>query len=157
MSTQASSVPTGTNVNLARVIADVESNSRYGALRFERRVFNRITDQGSTPVTVAIAKACNCSSDTAKMIYSTSWGAFQIMGFNIYDKAIGYTGDISTFLFNQDTQVAAFNTFIKTKGIEYSIEDLKDEHTRNTFAVTYNGSTDYAVRVLASMKRLGLA
>lgn len=157
MSTQASSVPTAATLTLARVIADVESNSRYGALRFERRIFNRITDQGSTPVTVAIAKACNCSSDTAKMIYSTSWGAFQIMGFNIYDKGIGYTGDISTFLFNQDTQVAAFNTFIKTKGIEYSIEDLKDEHTRNTFAVTYNGSTDYAVRVLASMKRLGLA
>lgn len=150
---EARDVPTG----IAPIIRDVESVNQYGALRFERKVFNRITDQGTTPIIMTIAKCNQCSTDTARMIYSTSWGAYQIMGFNIYDRSIGFTGRVSDFLFEHDVQDNAFFKFIVAKNIEYSAADLLDEKKRTAFAVTYNGSSAYADRVLSAMKRLGLA
>lgn len=156
MSNPANAVPT-TAESLLRVIKLIESSNNMGAIRFERKVFNRITDAGYTPALSNIQKANHCSSDTARAIYSMSWGAYQIMGFNLYGD-LKLSIPIFDYLKDycmQDELAWAFINDVKKIG--YSVDELKnDEIKRNHFAVTYNGSSNYAINIMKAIKELGL-
>ena len=70
---------------LLEAIAHIESNEWQYAIRFEpatyirKMAFDKIIIQD-------IIKYNKCSKETAFSIYSTSYGAWQLMGFNIYNK-----------------------------------------------------------------------
>src|SRR5574337_403618 len=77
-------------ISLAEVIARVESNDDSRALRFEPGVFsNSLAARHEILERIMLANACN--RNTARMIYATSWGRFQIMGFNLYAPPAGVT------------------------------------------------------------------
>lgn len=155
MSNQAIIVPSSVET-LCSLIKSIESGGDMGAIRFERKVFNRITDKGTTPVLMAIQKANKCSSDTARLIYSTSWGGYQVMGFNLYDR-INIGVSIASYLKDYCLQDETFYQFIQMKNIIYSIDELKnDQVKRDHFALTYNGSTDYSIKIISHIKALGL-
>src|SRR5579859_4402220 len=90
---------------LARIVSETESSHSPLAVRFERKAFNNITNRGEiTPVLSRIMTYNHCSQDTARMIYSTSWGMYQEMGFNIYNATFGFTGPIVSFANDVDAQ-----------------------------------------------------
>lgn len=155
MSRQAITVPDSFE-SLCRLIKTIESSNNFGAMRFERKVFNRITDNGFTPVLGNIQRFNSCSSDTARMIYSVSWGAYQMMGFNIYDK-INIGVSVGDYLKDYCLQDETFYQYIQLKGIVYTIDELKnDQVKRDHFALKYNGSTDYSIKIETYIKSLGL-
>lgn len=154
MSTLASSMPI--SPELRAIARWCESDGNYRALRFERKTFNSITDRGTTPVLIAIARINKCSIDTARVIYSTSFGAYQIMGFNLYN-GLGLTVDISTYLWDEKTQDNMYDKFVTQNDISYSVSDLKSNNEKlMRYAIRYNGSSVYADRVLKAIKALNL-
>jgi hypothetical protein len=155
MSNQAMIVP-DTAEPLCRLIKAIESSNNFCAMRFERKVFNRITDKGFTPVIGSIQKFNHCSSDTARMIYSTSWGAYQMMGFNLYD-GLKVPVSIGEFLKDYCLQDETFYQYVQWKNILYTIDELRDDRVkRDMFSLRYNGSTDYSIKIETYIKSLGL-
>jgi hypothetical protein len=153
----ATTVPTYDS-QLCAIIRRDESNDNPFALRFERKVFNNVTNDGKiTPVLARIMEIHHCSGDTARMIYSTSWGAFQIMGFNLYNSRFGYTGTIASFLNDTDAQGDLYALFLQEDGINWKWNDIKSDETKLAqFAIKYNGSTDYVANMQQAAKELGL-
>lgn len=131
---------------LERVIADIESAGNFGAMRFEPHVYERAS--AFSPARkyadeVARAREANrVSLATARMIIATSWGGFQIMGFNIYSATAAPRVAISTFLSDRSIQVRHFRAFVTSRNIAYTVEELRDETKRRDFARKYNGDVD---------------
>ncbi len=75
--------------------------------------------------------------DPVAALAATSWGRFQIMGFN--HQLCGYA-DVMSFvqgmLKSEPSQLEAFEKFVRAKGID---DDLRDKHW-DGFAQVYNGS-----------------
>lgn len=73
---------------LSAVISRIESDDNDAAMRFEPHIYVRASqDRGPYESALKAAQRANrCSRLTACMILATSWGRFQIMGFNIYGK-----------------------------------------------------------------------
>jgi hypothetical protein len=91
-----------------------------------------------------------CSRATAEMIYSTSWGLYQIMGFNLYGK-LGLELPIWQFLEAPEKQHKAFEQFCKAESIWREGDISTDARSwLLTFAIHYNGSKtpiEYADRL----------
>ena len=143
-----------TTVTLFDIIAWVETKNVQHAMRFEPSVYARVADQW-LPEMVAAQKANSCSQGTARMIYSTSFGAAQIMGFNLYGQ--GYAGDISTFCWDIRAQETQFDAFVKRKNIVCTPEDLAGiPIVRRHFAQVYNGAPDtYAPLIAQALQHYG--
>lgn len=152
MSTQANNVPAN-DPALADLIAAIESSGDSAAIRFERRVFNRITDSGYTPILARIQSAHRCSSDTARALYSLSYGRYQIMGFNLWGNVIQYGGTYLDFIVNPNLQKSVFFSFLTSIHQNVTAESLEDETARNAFAIAYNGSTTYADKIQAELTK----
>lgn len=90
-------------ITLSDCIAQVESSSNLLAMRYEPRVYQT---QLLTPQQQIEDYAVGGYIDqtTAAMIASTSWGQFQIMGYNLY--GLGYQSTIVDFLTNSTHQIA---------------------------------------------------
>jgi hypothetical protein len=94
--------------------------------------------------------------DRRAALMSTSFGLFQIMGFNY--KLAGYT-DVESFYRamceSAGNQLIAFIKFIEAKGLD---DELR-EHRWAAFAYQYNGesyrSNKYDIRLAAAHKRFG--
>lgn len=142
---------------LAAIIRLTESSQNPFAIRFERKTFNNITNRGDINPTLArIMQFNHCSADTARAIYSMSWGAYQEMGFNIYNAKFGYTGPIITFANDLDAQTDMYALFLQDDGINWAWDSFKNDSVKlDQFAVKYNGSTDYVAGLLSSAKDLG--
>lgn len=142
---------------LARIISWVETKNSIRAMRFERRVFNKVTNLPYGPVLTAITAAHNnaISNDTARALYSMSFGVYQIMGFNLWG-SLGYKRDMYTFLSSTEDQYEMFAELIKRDGIYYSIDDLKNNKDKRTsFAIKYNGAASYGDLILSAIQHLG--
>lgn len=151
MSTQATSMPN--DLALAHLIAQVESNDDPYAIRLEPKTYLRLTNaQTGTPL-LTIAKINRCSLPTARMIYSTSFGAWQVMGFNWY--ALGLNVPIGRIFGDKDLQAIFFFKYLTSHNINKSITDvMASDESINHFALMYNGSTQYADRMKQVYKEL---
>lgn len=154
MSTLANPVPV--SPDLRAMARWCESDGNYRAIRFERKTFNNITDRGNTPVLLAIARINKCSLDTARIIYASSWGAYQIMGFNLYDK-LGLLTDIASYLWDTNAQDQSYDKFVIQNNINFSMAEIKSSNDKRlTYAIRYNGSSIYADRMIKAIKALNL-
>jgi len=92
-------------------VACVESNVNQFAIRFEENYYKKNLDH----ITLEIIRSCNnCSRDTAKMIASTSWGQYQILGINLYS-VCEYYSSIGKYLCDDNLQYITFERFIKKR------------------------------------------
>ena len=133
-------------MDLCRIISTIESAGNNWAMRFEPAVYQRMQD-GAFEWEVARTKRANkCSLNTAQMIAATSWGQFQIMGFNLYG-FLAYENTAGYFLTDETAQRQTFQDFITHKGIAFTPAQLADKETREKFALRYNGSKAYAVKI----------
>ena len=82
-------------------------------------------------------------TNTARMIASTSWGKFQIMGANLY-AVLKYEDTLVSFLSDVGSQLAAFQSFIGHIGFTDGPFSLMSENALLRFARLYNGSEVYA-------------
>jgi hypothetical protein len=132
---------TDLNNALAKVIAQVESGGFPYAMRFESGLFGN-PDRWATPAILGAAqKANHCNLTTARMIAYTSYGLFQIMGFNCYGM-LGLTIPVATFLWDTEQQLAAFTAFCQHNGVNPATFDFSDEAALEHFARAYNGPGD---------------
>lgn len=147
-------------VNLSDVIAHIESGNNPNAIRFEPLVFASLTTGAMTSAHAEIVSTIQaihvCNVKTAQVIYSTSFGLFQAMGFNLYGP--GGTKE-SIFKFGTDPieQVRVFDSLCSTWNILFSVGDLAaSPELRSKFALRYNGAQAYADRIADTLKTFGL-
>lgn len=142
---------------LSSVIAWIESRGEIYALRFEPSIYagSRFVDYKL----LQIIQTCNnCDENTARVIASTSWGAFQVMGFNLYNMPINYRGNIASFLCDSIRQIKTFNDYIESRGIDYTVSDLaSSQNRREHFALLYNGAISYAENIVQSLQHFGVS
>lgn len=140
-------------VTLARLIGFIESNNNPRALRFEPGIYRGLLD---TRILHDIAMLNKCNQDTARVIYSMSFGEYQMMGFNIYNGSL-FDSDIATFLTSNDLQLHVFADFVHNKNIDYSVDELANSQiSRLMFANVYNGSKTYADSILIALHHFGV-
>lgn len=148
---------------LSDVIAWIESRGNPHALRFEPLVFQRLTTGAMTPAHAAIVariqKIHACSVPTAQVIYSTSYGLYQLMGFNLYaDDSVNCTDlDVVSFCASPVEQTRIFGAFVSRETILYSVEGLAESaDARANFARVYNGNEQaYSAEIVASLQHFG--
>jgi hypothetical protein len=146
-------------MELFDIIATIESNNNLSAMRFEPAVFSKTFTANNSQLEIIkkISLLNKCSISTAEMIYSTSWGACQIMGFNIY--GLGYDQSIYHFLSTLEDQKNIFEKFVTINQINFTPEYLvRDKKRRDEFAEHYNGPGNieiYSSLIAASLKQHG--
>ncbi len=132
-------------------VACVESNVNQFAIRFENSYMKKNLDH----ITLEIIRHCNnCSRDTAKMIASTSWGQYQILGINLYS-ICEYYSEIGRYLCDNDLQYITFEKFIKkrvfTKETEKRVENTLDAISHISLYYKYlNGKVEEKIEMLKS-------
>lgn len=155
-------------LQLMSVIADVESGGNDAAMRFEPGTFARWQDaiQKMAPVKNdilgVIARVHNCDDATAAMIAATSWGRFQIMGFNLYAQGSPVAGyRVCDFLAHGSLQTLAFRDFLDRNHLPAAYSAVFRDHVSLLdFAQRYNGPGDfqaYAAAMMRAAQRLGYA
>jgi hypothetical protein len=145
-------------LRVADIISTIESNGNLGAMRFEPGVYAKIGDKAYAYALSHASSLNKCNLNTAEMICCTSWGKFQMMGFNLYGTQFGYPNSIAEYLASEEQQEAMFAKYVCAKGIEYSINDLATvPQYREAFALRYNGALSYADKILAQLRQRGLA
>lgn len=142
---------------VAKVSAYIESGNKSSAMRFERTVYARTVNGPTNGTVINILARNQCSRDTSLVLYSMSFGAYQIMGFNLYGKDLNYQNTIAEFLNNPSDQLSIYFKFLDWKDINYTLDELKNEPVKmDTFALKYNGSTAYAAKVAKAITDLGM-
>lgn len=133
-------------VTLDQVVARVESQNKPFVCRFEKASY-LANGCNATILRKIIARHYGIiSPETAGAIYWTSYGLFQIMGFNIYGATIDYPNTFFEFVNDRDYQLHAFQQFIGAGGYS-SGENFEtwDNNRRDRFAGYYNGAGNVAV------------
>jgi hypothetical protein len=167
-----SSVPA--SVSIGTLIAWIESRNNPYAMRFEPTVHSNIHAKLFTDPIVSNIRAIHaCTYETAAIIYSTSFGAYQEMGENLYDKGcINYPYTVAEFLANKTiagnskrfpivtsgfsssdmlSQDYAFAVHCVKRGISYSTQDMFIPSKRDNFALHYNGSVAYSQNIVEAL------
>lgn len=146
-------------IDLFTVIATVESTINYRAVRFEPATYEKLSASRSDSqkaIIATIQAAHRCSWGTALMIYCTSFGATQIMGFNLYGPQSGYRNTFFDFCDSDAEQVQSFYEFVghhPDTNVSPSVL-ASSGAARLAFALRYNGSPDYADAIVAALKSL---
>lgn len=153
---------TSPEVTLGTLIAWIESKNNPQAMRFEPRVHDQIhTRLFTDPTIAAIRNVHSCTYETACVIYSSSFGKYQIMGENLYaphgiaskTTIFSYCAGTAISQLAQDTD---FLSFTSARGIGFPVRGLLDIGNRNRFAVIYNGSTSYSQNILDALHHFGI-
>ncbi len=148
--------PSSSPQALQTVIARIESGGNPRALRFEPRVYA----ENVAPATSArIADVHGCDYETGRIIAATSWGLFQIMGFNLWSGPHAYDSSVFAFCVDVAEQRAFFQTFLSDHGQDFTLAELLgDEHKLLAFATFYNGDGPlYASAMRRAAGALGYA
>jgi hypothetical protein len=133
-------------IELADVIAEVESSGRAAEFRFEPALYEAWrAELQATPggVKGAIAKRVaaihpGCSLPTATVIACTSWGLYQLLGENLYDGL--WSRPILEFVADPAGQRDAFGEFLIRHDIDVTLTELiQDTDKRRRFIEVYNG------------------
>ena len=120
---------------LSQLVMQSESNNNRAAVRFE---------PAFKPSDLAVqrcAKINQCNLATARVLCAMSFGAYQMMGENIYN-LLGYGCTISEYLNSDAIQDASFIAHNDAKGIgDITLYDvLTNVDKRFLFARKYNGN-----------------
>ncbi len=152
------------NPTITDVIAFIESKNNRGAIRFEPATYNKWGSDAAKANKVAnailarIQIANNCSVHTAAMIYSSSWGAYQLMGFNVYAEP-EFIMPVAEFLSCETVQKASVSAFL----VRCSIGNVTpkqlaaSQSLRLKFAMKYNGSIAYDTPLCAALEHFGFS
>jgi len=140
---------------LADCIAKVESSDNVLAIRFEPVMFANKPGWVIPLLGKISGLNQNCDRDTALAIACTSYGKYQILGVNIYDK--GYSTSIAHYWQLESDQDEIFGRFVSSKGFT-PIEDVTtwNDATFIEFATFYNGPGAVASYVTSMKKAAGL-
>lgn len=139
--------------DLASVIKAIESGGNPRALRFEPGVYAwdvSVYDREATVRKIGLLH--RCSMATAHILFSTSFGQYQEMGFNLWDASRPLIS-ADEFTFRSDTalQDKAFADFLAARGIAYELADmLADPAKLEHFVEVWNGPgnvDDYAALI----------
>lgn len=150
------------DVTLGTIIAYIESSDNQQALRFEPRIHERIHDTlFSDKIVANIRKIHNCTFETACVIYSTSFGKYQIMGNVLYDETfINQKATIFSYCTISSigalAQDADFYAFCKHRSISFSVRELLELNNRQKFAIRYNGGLSYATSIAGTLTHFGI-
>ena len=137
---------------LQDVIARIESSGNPFALRFEPTVY---TADVAPSVAARIATLHGADYETGRVIASTSWGLFQIMGFNLWAGAHAYNGTLYEFCADTIAQRLAFETFLADRGMNFTLAELLGNANRLiAFAAAYNGD---GIRYARTMRKSAAA
>jgi len=109
---------------LAKIIANVESNNHLKAVRFEPKLFTSWKNKLLRFKRIEIFNKCNW--ETALMIGATSWGKYQILGYNLWEM-LGYDHDFIMYLCSEDHQDKMFRNFISIIAKESDVEIFCDK------------------------------
>ena len=124
----------------------IESSHNPDAIRFEPSVYDHLTkgpglnNPAKKEIVETIIKVHGCSLETACMIFSTSFGLFQIMGENIYS-VCDYKRSIGWFFSDNEAQEECFLAFLKSIGFPDG-PDFDDSNNLAKYALHYNGPGD---------------
>jgi hypothetical protein len=169
---QSAAKPAAVDPKLSYIVSQVETDGFSGALRFEPKVYAEIQSATKTELdgslalyaahashvadtkrtlVARIAQLNMCTEETAQVIYSTSFGLYQLMGYNLY--ANGLHQPISNYLNGVQARVlqdAMFAKFLAGHGLLHTWKEMAaDQDLLNHFALHYNGSLAYANRMKA--------
>jgi hypothetical protein len=147
-------------VTLFDVIALVESRNNPRALRFESAMFSRMINgtinEAQDAILDEIIKRHICSRATALMIFTTSWGKVQIMGFNLYGPVCKYKATVFDYCASDSEQRFAFALLTASMKVPFDLQSLAQSYDlRLQFARKYNGADSYALLVADALKELG--
>jgi hypothetical protein len=136
---------------LSAAIAAIESSGDPWAMRFEPALYQR---PPRPRIINAIMTACRCNAATARVIYCTSFGLYQIMGFNLYG-ACNVRVSAGEYMSNAALQNDALASFLRTAGFAATADDLlRDNKLLMHFATMYNGVgnvANYANKLKAAL------
>ena len=141
-------------VSLEQLIGYVETKNNYSSLRFEPTTYTKLSLNRTDSDKLLIAKiqqVNDCSWHTALMIYSTSFGQCQLMGFNLY---ANYDGKIVDYLTDKIQQTKSFAYFVGTNRLlDFDPQSLANSKlSRIQFAHIYNGAESYADLIADALK-----
>jgi hypothetical protein len=152
-------------LEIGKLIAWVETKGNFEAFRFEPAVYARRVDlagnvrhdPATEEILTRIARIHACSLHTALMVYASSWGATQLMGFNLYGHC-AYARSVAHYLANETDQDACFASFLLHAGLHDVTPEMlaKDQFLRLKFSMRYNGSIVYETPLIAALKHFGL-
>ena len=136
--------PSSSGQALASVIKSIESGGNPHRPRFEYHAFMAWP---WTPVYDRILAKHGCTRDTAQMIATTSWGAYQMLGVNVFDPAISGVDPEHLFAYvaDADMQDRSFAHFLEAKGIGWTLAELLGDADRmERFCARWNGPANAA-------------
>ena len=128
---------------LAKVIRQIESfGGNPQAIRFEPGVYSWEVNVFNRTATVQnIASIHQCTQATAHVLFSMSFGMYQEMGFNLWDRSQMLCKDtFYDFVADDDAQHAAFAGYLTFHDIDYTLADmLADQAKMDHWVKIWNG------------------
>ncbi len=129
---------------LAAVVRRVESSDGAAVMRFEPACYQAVVAgkaegvyaRNVTGILDSIVHANLCSAATAQMIFATSWGEYQFMGFLLYSSELDWNWPLVDFLADQNKQDTVFARWCARNGFD-ARNPLPADLER--FARLYNG------------------
>lgn len=150
-------------VDLAAVVRQVETGDNPRRRRFEPGVYAWEMDIYNREGIVKNIAAINlCSLATAHVMFSESYGAYQMMGFNLWGWPTPLIKvDELAFRTDRDLQDRAFLDFITEHRINYQLEEMLGDNSKLAHFVTvWNGPqnlTSYMSKLRAAAQQLQTA
>lgn len=145
--------------DLMRVIAQVESGGRLDAVRFEPAVYQRVCAGYAAEAVTVCMVSVDCSHETAAVLVASSWGRYQLMGFNLW--GLDYRRGLAELLTSAVLQDTLLERFLVSRHLdECSWARLVAEPAmRSWFVSRYNGPgavEAYWGRMVACARGMGL-
>ena len=141
------------NLPLARVISQIESSNLPDAIRFEPAIYQKFATASPHRMIRSIQLMHDCDLATANMLASTSWGLYQIMGYNLIDLGLDVT--FFQYLDNSNLQKVFFLKFVNDHNINFTTAEVYTDQEKGVrFAETYNGSDAYYLTMRKTIKSL---
>lgn len=149
-------------LSLCDVVAVVESSRVSFAMRFEPALYKRVTDgplnDAETAALNMIRRANFCDANTARVLFSTSFGLYQFLGETLYSAPINFALPVSQFIASEALQQSTFYKYVIARRINFGVNDLLGGGTYAAdFARAYNGPgnvAEYAGKLIAAAKLL---
>jgi hypothetical protein len=148
----------GSDMMIYEAIRQVESSGNYLAVRFEPNLYYGTSGEWQFSKCQLIQNYNVCDKATARCIACTSFGAFQLLGVNIYD--MGYTSSIFNYVNDAATQYNIAEKFFNSLNSPFSFTSSVEEQTFEeliSFATKWNGPGNPSGYAKALQRAAGIA